>query len=790
MKILFYTDLKSHPDKLLEQHLENVGIFSKNFFNSLEIDNNNLFAEIGYLIGISHDFAKSTSFFQNHLLENIGSENSQHSFLSAIFSYYVINNYLIENNIKFNQNLALISYIVVLHHHGNIRDIPQLLNYHDNKTESKVIKSQINNLIHNDGLKDYYLNKNINLEDFFDNFNQICDDISDDLFDLEGDINLDYYFTIFLFYSTLLDADKMDASQSDFIQRNNIADDIVDNYKIKHNFNQEGINKIREESYVEVNKNIQELDLSNKIYSINLPTGIGKTLTGLSATLKLKKRINDEFGFNPRIIYSLPFLSVIDQNESVIRDIFNENDLNGTNFLLKHNYLSNMKYINNDNEFLDMSNSKILIEGWNSEFIITTFIQFFNSLIGNKNAYIRKFHNIVNSIIILDEIQSIPHNYWRVINKILTKLAHEYNCWIILMTATQPLIFSDNEINPLVDNSDFYFNQFDRIDYNFHQDSLVIDDFNRIIIDDIENEPDKDFLIVLNTIGSSKEVYEFIKDYYSNQNHHIFIDEEGICHINDEICLIYLSTNITPYNRLKKINFIKNSNKQNIIVSTQLIEAGVDIDVDIVYRDFAPLDSIIQTAGRCNRNGSKQKGVVNIISLVNDKGKSYSSFVYHSLLLSTTKEVIKDLVCVSEKDFNLSSSKNYFELISKRSFDDENLNNSLKYLKFENIQSNFKLIKNLPNKIDVFVCINKKASEIFDAYKNIVDNLKGFEKKEAFLEIKNDFYKYVISVDEKQFGSTNIFNDEIGVIYSEDLDRKYKIDLGFIGSDDEEPLIW
>ena len=790
MKILFYTDLKSHLDKLLEQHLENVGIFSKNFFNSLEIDNNELFAEIAYLIGISHDFAKSTSFFQKHLLENIGSENSQHSFLSAIFSYYVINNYLIENNIKFNQNLALISYIVVLHHHGNIRDIPQLLDYHDNKTKSKVIKSQINNLIHNDGLKDYYLNKNINLEAFFDNFNQICDDISDDLFDLEEDINLDYYFTIFLFYSTLLDADKMDASQSDFIQRNNIAEDIVDNYKVKHNFNQEGINKIREESYVEVNKNIQELDLSNKIYSINLPTGIGKTLTGLSATLKLKKRINEEFGFNPRIIYSLPFLSVIDQNESVIRDIFNENNLNGTNFLLKHDYLSNMKYINNDNEFLDRSNSKILIEGWNSEFIITTFIQFFNSLIGNKNAYIRKFHNIVNSIIILDEIQSIPHNYWGVINKILTKLAHEYNCWIILMTATQPLIFSDNEIIPLVDNSNFYFNQFDRINYNFHQDSLAIDDFNRIVIEDIENEPDKNFLIVLNTISSSKEVYEFIKDCYSNQNHNILIDEDGICHIDDKICLIYLSTNITPYNRLKKIDFIKNSNKQNIIVSTQLIEAGVDIDVDIVYRDFAPLDSIIQTAGRCNRNGSKQKGVVNIISLVNDNGKAYSSFVYHSLLLSTTKEVIKDLVCVSEKDFNLSSSKNYFELISKRSFDDENLNNSLKYLKFENIQSNFKLIKNLPNKIDVFVCINKKASEIFDAYKNIVDNLKGFEKKEAFLEIKNDFYKYVISVDDKQFGSTNIFNDEIGVIFPKDLDRKYKIDLGFIGSDDEEPLIW
>ena len=87
------------------------------------------------------------------------------------------------------------------------------------------------------------------------------------------------------------------------------------------------------------------------------------------------------------------------------------------------------------------SNSKILIEGWNSEFVITTFIQLFYSLIGNKNSFLRKFHNITNSIILLDEIQSIPYKYWGIINSILKKLAYEYNCWIILMTATQPFIF-------------------------------------------------------------------------------------------------------------------------------------------------------------------------------------------------------------------------------------------------------------------------------------------------------------------------------------------------------------
>lgn len=792
MKKLHYTELKSHPNKYLEDHLENVANFSKSSFSSLEFEYNILFSEISYLIGLSHDFAKSTSFFQNYLINNIKSENTQHSFLSAIFTYFVVDEYLKDKNIVFDKNLSIISYIVVLYHHGNIKNIPYLDEYHDKKVGYKLIKNQIHDLENVDTkLYSFYSEKNICLDNFFDYFDEICEKISDDLFDFQYDETFDNYFYILLFYSVLLDADKMDASQSKFIDRKQIPNNLINDYKKTHLFNLDGINKIHEDAFIEVNNNIEDLDLSNKIYSINLPTGIGKTLTGFSAVLKLKDRISKELNINPRIIYSLPFLSVIDQNEDIIRDIFNKNDLIGSNFLLKHNHLAEMQYLDYDNqEVYDISNSKILIEGWNSEVIITTFIQFFYSLIGNKNSFLRKFHNIANSIILLDEIQSIPYKYWGIINSLLRKLADEYNCWIILMTATQPLIFKENEIISLVNDVEYYFNQFDRVDYNFQLDGLLIDEFCDDFIEIIEKNKSDNIMVVLNTIDSSKIVYETVKQYYSNTGQKLSVDDIGICHVGNDINLIYLSSNIVPFHRLNKINLIKNSNKQNIIISTQLIEAGVDIDVDIVYRDFAPLDSIIQTAGRCNRSGKKNKGVVNVISLKNDNGKYYSSFVYQNLLLTTTNEVLNNISRISEKEFNLSASLNYFKLISQRNFDDDKLKNIINNLRFDEISSNFKLISNSNQKIDVFICINQEAEGIFNEYKRIVEDLNGFNRQNAFLNIKNKFYKYVISVDEKKFGSANLYNDEIGIVFLEDLDSKYKLDLGFIFSENEEPMIW
>lgn len=792
MKILPYTDLMSHPNKKLENHLKNVADFSYDVFNFLEIENKELFSNISFLIGLTHDFAKSTSFFQTYLSDHTKKENTQHSFLSAIFTYYVVKNYLDKNNINFESNLSIISYIVVLAHHGNLKDITKLDDYNEKKINSKMVLKQIEDLkSSDDNLSKFYDDFEIDFFRFFDEFDEISEEITDELliFSFEG--NIDNYFYILLFYSSLLDADKMDASESKRINRENIPGDIVDIFK-KNNLrdSKDNINKTREEAYQEVNGNILNMDLNERILSIELPTGIGKTFTGVSAALKLKERINNELNFNPRIIYSLPFLTIVDQNSDTISSILNESNLKGSNFLLNHNHLSDMNYKSNDLEEYNISNSKILIEGWNSEIIVTTFIQFFYSIISNKNKSLRKFHNITNSIILLDEIQSLPYKYWKIINLFFKKLVYEYNCWIILMTATQPYIFKENEIKSLVDNVEYYFNKFDRVNYNFNLDSQNFEDFKKEFVDKISNDSKNDYLVVLNTINSSKELYEFIKDYYSVMDYDIYLDDcNGICYIGDDIQLIYLSNNIIPKHRLEKINAIKESHRQSIVISTQLIEAGVDIDVDIIYRDLAPLDSLVQTAGRCNRSGNKEKGVVNVISLKNENGKSYSSFIYDSLLLNKTKEVLTSLNQISEKEFNLAAAKNYFKLIYNSGTQDDYLIKIIKNLRFPEIPSNFKLIEEDIQKVDVFVVINSEAKLLFEKYNDIINNYEGFDRNNEFLKIKNKFYQYVISVDEKKIGSTNLCNDELFYIGENDVFRKYDLDTGFKPEDDENPFI-
>lgn len=793
MKILPYTDLMSHPNKKLENHLKNVADFSYDVFNFLEIENKELFSNISFLIGLTHDFAKSTSFFQTYLSDHTKKENTQHSFLSAIFTYYVVKNYLDKNNINFESNLSIISYIVVLAHHGNLKDITKLDDYNEKKINSKMVLKQIEDLkSSDDNLSKFYDDFEIDFFRFFDEFDEISEEITDELliFSFEG--NIDNYFYILLFYSSLLDADKMDASESKRINRENIPGDIVDIFK-KNNLrdSKDNINKTREEAYQEVNGNILNMDLNERILSIELPTGIGKTFTGVSAALKLKERINNELNFNPRIIYSLPFLTIVDQNSDTISSILNESNLKGSNFLLNHNHLSDMNYKSNDLEEYNISNSKILIEGWNSEIIVTTFIQFFYSIISNKNKSLRKFHNITNSIILLDEIQSLPYKYWKIINLFFKKLAYEYNCWIILMTATQPYIFKENEIKSLVDNVEYYFNKFDRVNYNFNLDSQNFEDFKKEFVDKISNDLKNDYLVVLNTINSSKELYEFINDYYSVMDYDIYLDDcNGICYIGDDIQLIYLSNNIIPKHRLEKINAIKESHRQSIVISTQLIEAGVDIDVDIIYRDLAPLDSLVQTAGRCNRSGNKEKGVVNVISLKNENGKSYSSFIYDSLLLNKTKEVLTSLNQISEKEFNLAAAKNYFKLIYNSGTQDDYLIKIIENLRFPEIPSNFKLIEEDIQKVDVFVVINSEAKLLFEKYNDLINNYKGFDRKNEFLKIKNKFYKYVISVDETKIGSANnLCNDEIFYIGENDVFRKYDLDTGFKPENDENPFI-
>jgi CRISPR-associated endonuclease/helicase Cas3 len=784
-------DLKSHPDKSLFNHLKNVGNNSKKILKSKNLNLDKFIdfetlKDISYLIGVTHDFGKATRFFQDYINEKdeikrviLKNNKTHHAFISSIFTYYTIKEHLTKRGLikkEYYKYLPIISFLVVKRHHGNLYNARDETYFGDD--EEEVIKKQIG-AINFDRLNTFYKklypDYEINVNTFKDNYKEIISEINNGLrgqrkliMGLDKESTIFYYFKTLLLYSTLLDADKTDAANLEIVNRKNIQSNVVDKYK-KSEF---GKPKNR---YKEVVSSVDELNLDDeKILSLNVPTGTGKTLTSLSFALKLRERVRAEKGYTPRIIYALPFLSIIDQNYDVFNDVL---DNPTTDILLKHHHLLDIVYTTED-EFenieieKDISKSLLLIEGWNSEIVVTTFIQFFHSFISNRNRAIRKFHNMVNSIVILDEVQAIPHRYWLLLNESIRFFVEHFNTYFIFVTATQPLIFNEknNEIKSLIKNKKAYFEMFDRVDLIYNPDPKDIEKFKEIIKKDILKNPDKDFLIVMNTIDSSKEIYNFIKE-----------------HIKGDTKTYYLSTNIVPKERINRVKEIKEkTKKRKIIVSTQLIEAGVDIDVDVVYRDFGPLDSINQVAGRCNRNNrnfGKNKGRVKVFILTEkENDREYYKYIYGDFITGKTKKVFEGLEThkgISEPKF-LELNTSYFEKVRAGMSNGESkkILNSVKQLEFAEL-SKFRLIKDEPYKVDVFVELDKKAKKIWQKYLKIMNNekLKRFEKKNKFLEIKKDFYDYVISVYKEDMEW--LVPDEINHIENKDLEKCYDKETGF-----------
>ena len=780
-------EIYSHPDKKLEEHLLNVANNSKEVFQNLCIEDNKLYAEISFLVGLSHDFAKSTSYFQKYLKDHQKTEKAYHSFLSAIFGYYVTCKYLDKNNIS-ESNLPLISYLSIKSHHGNLKDVYDGQNAEFTKIKEipKYVDLQVEDLKKAyksgdlDDLEKFYQKYGIQISEFFEEYENLKVEIKKKLKKFSRQKDIENYLLVLLFFSVLIDSDKFDASKTDKFERRKIESNIVDLYK-NENLSQNKdtqINKLRNETYDLINKSVENINLDDdKIFSITLPTGSGKTLSAFSFALKLREKIEKQYNFTPRIIYSLPFLSIIDQNEKVIKNILKNADYKITSDIItRYDSTANMKYEKDENTQLDINKSEMLIEGWYSEIIITTFFQVFHTIFSNQNKSLRKLHNMANSIIILDEIQTIPVKYWQLLNQVLKKISEKYNVWFIFMSATQPAIYEENEIQPLIKDETKYSNILDRVNYNFNHEPIEIDTFKENILEEIEKQKDKNIMIVLNTIDSSQQIYKHIQENLNDEN----------------TTLYYLSTNIIPKQRKKRIDEIKNKdNTRKIIITTQLIEAGVDIDVDIIYRDFTVIDSLIQTAGRCNRNNKKQKGEVNIIKLENENKKQYNKFIYDQTLLDITENITKQYKQISEKEFNNTTLNKYYkEIKDKKSQDKSNeLIEALEKLKLTQTQ-NFNLIEEKIEKIDVFIELDDDATKIWKQYQEIRENkkLKNYEKKREYKKIQNQLRNYIISVDTKKLGTTPQ-EDKIFFISKEDIERKYDKQTGFIPQQEEEIFI-
>jgi len=818
--------LKSHPDKLLINHLKNVGKLSEKIVKSKFIPNREILSEVSYLIGVAHDFAKATTYFQNWLEKRERTEKANHGILSSLFGYYLVKNYLSEKckTVEF-QHLSAIAWIVIKRHHGNIQNVRwnelsaeiDSLDYYKD-----VIRKQVKDILENNLGEVKQIYKKLAIKYSVEKFlSEILDkeELYEELKNLLKKIcrkkDLKNFFDTLFLYSVLLDADKLDASETEIPPRiEEIDKSIVERYKEKKFGGDKSIiDKVREKAYREVIANLDKIELTGeRIFSINLPTGMGKTLTGLSFSLGLREKIKKQMGFTPKIIYSLPFLSIIDQNSQVIEEIFKNGkyyEKIPSNLFLKHHHLADVLYVEEKdgelNPIMNLNRSLLLMEGWHAEIVITTFVQFFHSLITNRNRAARKFHNIVNSIIILDEIQSIPHKYWLLIEEALKYLSREFNSWVILMTATQPLLFREGneKMKELIEDRKQYFKIFDRVDFYFDLNEegefreKEFDLFKEEIYREIMKNKDLDFMIILNTIHSCKELFEHLKRKFAenhNFNSNSLLDEDGICNFPD-VLLINLSTNILPSFRLKRIERIKSDDKRKVIVTTQLVEAGVDISVDVIYRDLAPLDCIIQSAGRCNRNNQKKKGKVYVIILKNGNEKFYR-YIYDSFLIDATREVIKQFGRkTSEKNFVFKAAETYYNLIKERgsTLESRNILDNIRKLNFADV-SKFKLIEEKLPTISIFIEIDNEAEEIRKEIVKVFSLEKGFKKREKLLKMRKSINEHTISIrysrKTEAIESLPFLEGEFfRYVPREELNKWYKLDTGFYISEEDVKII-
>ncbi|MCD5576700.1 CRISPR-associated helicase Cas3' [Lactobacillus delbrueckii subsp. lactis] len=342
-------------------------------------------------------------------------------------------------------------------------------------------------------------------------------------------------------------------------------------------------------------------DQADGIYRLSIPTGGGKTLAslryGLKHAIKTKKK---------HIIYVLPYITIIEQNAEVIRNMLNDNSKNTTNILEFHSNVSND--LTEDDTEVEKT-VRLAEDNWDSPIVITTTVQFLNCIYAKSTVNRRRFHNLCDSVIIFDEVQKLPLKTISMFNKLLNFLSNIGKCNIVLCTATQPAfnnLSSGTSLKlagkpEMISNLSSRIQQFKRVkiidrtkkDGADHQ--LTVTEAAEMILEAARAQGS--VLAIFNTISATERVFNEVK---KGAQDYVYI----------------LTTRMCPEHRKKAIEEIKEllaEGKNVICISTALIEAGVDISFSCVFRSLCGLDSIVQSAGRCNRNAEKKYGTVNLI---------------------------------------------------------------------------------------------------------------------------------------------------------------------------------
>ncbi len=581
-------------EQSVKEHLTNVADLCMEYCSKISLGNT------GKLVGMLHDLGKETKIFDGYIRYSVMNPNVKsrkgkidHSTAGAKLVYDKFYN----TSDQYQKLTAQLISLAICSHHSGLIDC---LDLHGIDKYTTKMNKDLDEIHYDEAISNFY-SECILQEQINQLFEKSRNEIKEVFSKLKGMKHRKFLVGLlekFLF-SCVIDADRLDTY---LFMENKEEEKQIDKIVLWSELS----NKLEQElnSYPNSNKiDLLRRDISMSckafakndtgIYQLCVPTGGGKTLSSLRYALEHAKEFKKD-----RIFYIIPFTTIIDQNAKEIKKILNRNDV-----ILEHH--SNLVIDNEQEDY------KILTERWESPIILTTMVQFLNTLFNGGTQDIRRMHNLANSIIVFDEIQAIPIKCINMFNVAMNFLSNICNTTIILCTATQPSLSNTNKPIILSENSNIIkdlnkkFLDFKRTNI---KDMTRIEGYNtgdlkEFALEVMENV--NNTLIILNTKKAAKEVFNAI----SEQNELLPKEKQSL--------IYHLSTNMCPCHRIRILDEIKErlGNNRIICISTQLIEAGVNISFECVIRSLAGLDSIAQAAGRCNRHAEKVCSDVYVVNM-------------------------------------------------------------------------------------------------------------------------------------------------------------------------------
>lgn len=615
---MVYTSFTAHKREsdgvvqTVSEHCNNTAILAESYLVDLDL------GKAGRIIGLLHDAGKLTSEFDDYIngISNAARGSIDHSYAGAKYLYDMA-----EDDRTEIAGIGL-AHTIISHHGLHDWVDNDCRDYFKIRTSKKEGYDQVlNNLYEIIGDNDLDKLFSAAAEEWLAAVNRIKP---------KDKIEFTYYIGMLerLLLSALIDADRTDTS--DFMSNAETLHS-TDNSKLWYSMNNR-MDELLENFANETGSiPIQRRSISDRcaefakhqvgVCKLIVPTGGGKTLS--SMRFAIKQCMN--FG-KKRIFYIAPFMSILEQNSEIIEALAGKE-----NFLEHHSNL--VAEFDDENEY---NAYQLCAERWESPVIATTMVQFLNTLFSGKTSSVRRMHRLSNAVIIIDEVQSVPLKCTHLFSLAVNFLAKVCKSTIVLCSATQPTFEKNkykiqfDESSEMIGDNNIDFKIFHRADIIPMLETYGYDFEEAAEFCKNKFEENNDLLLIVNTKAQALQMYKLMKEQMS-----------------DSAFIIHLSTNMCPIHRKKRINTLRRLLRRKlpvICITTQLIEAGVDISFSCVVRAMAGLDNAAQAAGRCNRSGEKKR--ICPVYIINFKNEKLGGLIE----IKAAQRITRNIINSSEKD--------------------------------------------------------------------------------------------------------------------------------------------